>query len=498
VLHDRGIVHGGLNPDYLLLEGNVLKLVDPGLSCVLSQYFGTTVNNPLAYFAPEQLRQVASAGQEATAKGDKVGPLADMYTVGCLIVQLYTDQFPWQGTEDLIQEVLTRKRTLPQLLLVDEEDVKVFASRCLDPDPSRRPDAKAFQNWTRRFYKPTGDLATPRKEPTSKVIHKEKTRWGEPLHCMPANDAMGAKGIAFAYGFGLRWLRCNREFLLRDDEMMNPKNRDLSSPHWLGQFSDMEQMLLHCNKRKADALVPTLQRANSIVSVDDPGLRSTIIKEYHCAEAHRFSVKLQAYLRTHLPVGRPPRRPTTLFVVDGQCRELAFQAKDVAFPVVEETKRLGTDLALHVTGFYSETGQVSPVGRDLARLVVDGLVVDDPCPPPAAFACSLSGRIMRNPVMAGDGYTYEKTNFDEYARTTSPLVSPTTRLPLPTAETQPMEPLQNSIVQYEQERQWWLQRLSVHDIVIVTAKVREAWREEMEFVRVCSRGGFQRFVVYVC
>lgn len=37
------------------------------------------------------------------------------YAVGCLIVQFFTDQFPWQGQDDILTAMLVHKQMLPQL-----------------------------------------------------------------------------------------------------------------------------------------------------------------------------------------------------------------------------------------------------------------------------------------------------------------------------------------------------------------------------------------------
>lgn len=65
---------------------NTLKLCDPGLSSVLSQYCGTVVDNPLVYMSPEQLYEMFPMElQTFPAEWGCIGTPADMYVVVFLI-----------------------------------------------------------------------------------------------------------------------------------------------------------------------------------------------------------------------------------------------------------------------------------------------------------------------------------------------------------------------------------------------------------------------------
>ncbi len=87
-LHVHGVVHQDLKPSNVLVEGNgVVRLLDFGLITAIGQYMklrreSTIVGTP-AYMSPEQW-----AGKPAT-------PASDLFSLGCIMFQSLTGQFPF-------------------------------------------------------------------------------------------------------------------------------------------------------------------------------------------------------------------------------------------------------------------------------------------------------------------------------------------------------------------------------------------------------------------
>jgi WD40 repeat protein len=71
--------------------------------------------------------------------------------------------------------------------------------------------------------------------------------------------------------------------------------------------------------------------------------------------------------------------------------------------------------------------------------------------PPKAFICPLSQQIMENPVIAADGYSYEKTSIEDYLRKNEMLVSPITGKQLTHCYTEPNHTLQKAIQEWKQD-----------------------------------------------
>src|SRR5215468_1564344 len=109
-LHDEGIVHRDLKPANVLVtrEGDV-KLVDFGVVAeLLSEGSASGVVGTVGFMAPEQQR------------GERVGPAADLYSLGCILHRLLEGQQHTCGPE-AVSELTT---LIPALL---------------DADPARRP-----------------------------------------------------------------------------------------------------------------------------------------------------------------------------------------------------------------------------------------------------------------------------------------------------------------------------------------------------------------------
>ncbi|HEX3148220.1 MAG TPA: serine/threonine-protein kinase [Gemmataceae bacterium] len=104
--HERGVVHRDLKPaDVLITTNGTRKVMDFGLAKRLEQDSGTTqagtVLGTPSYMAPEQ----------AMGDTDKVGPLADVYSLGAMLYDMLTGRPPFSGSSvlDTLEMVRTRE-----------------------------------------------------------------------------------------------------------------------------------------------------------------------------------------------------------------------------------------------------------------------------------------------------------------------------------------------------------------------------------------------------
>ncbi len=94
--HARGIVHGDVKPQNMLLrdDGKWLLLTDFGLAKLLNVASGSQITPSVvgssAYMAPEQFQ---GGGDQA----------ADIYALGCVLFELLTGEVPYTGTPEQIE-----------------------------------------------------------------------------------------------------------------------------------------------------------------------------------------------------------------------------------------------------------------------------------------------------------------------------------------------------------------------------------------------------------
>lgn len=126
--HAKGVLHRDLKPANIMIDGRGQVLImDFGLAALADQVAGAEVRNGTpAYMAPEQL-----SGKEVTER-------SDIYALGLVLYEVFTGQRAFKTAEG---ETTDRSAIPSTSSLVCDVDPLIgrAISRCLDPEPAKRP-----------------------------------------------------------------------------------------------------------------------------------------------------------------------------------------------------------------------------------------------------------------------------------------------------------------------------------------------------------------------
>ncbi len=140
--HEQGFLHRDLKPANILLDSETEPhLIDFGLAQRIGdredRSRGAIVGTPL-YVAPEQ----------ATGRIERMGPTADIYSLGAILYEMLTGRPPFGGPTLMatIRQVLEEKPKPPsQLNPQIHPDLEIVCLRCLAKDPGQRyPSAQVL------------------------------------------------------------------------------------------------------------------------------------------------------------------------------------------------------------------------------------------------------------------------------------------------------------------------------------------------------------------
>jgi serine/threonine protein kinase len=162
-MHNKGWVHRDVKPDnFLVNEQGVVKLIDFNLARKkpggLSKLLGgkVKVQGTHSYMAPEQIR------------GQQVGPTADVYSLGCVMYEMFNGRPPF--TANSPNELLSKhlKSKPPDLTVVNKNitpEFSNFVKNTMAKEPGDRPqsmkDVEMELRAQRIFYQPPQAPETP-------------------------------------------------------------------------------------------------------------------------------------------------------------------------------------------------------------------------------------------------------------------------------------------------------------------------------------------------
>ncbi|KAK1258726.1 Mitogen-activated protein kinase kinase kinase YODA [Acorus gramineus] len=134
-LHASGIVHCDIKGANLLLEEEedgrgvfAAKIADLGCARLVDDDEFRPISGTPAYMAPE------------VARGEEQGPPADVWALGCTIVEMTTGRPPWTDALDAVSAIfrIGFSEEVPEIPAEISEEGKDFLRRCLERDPKKR------------------------------------------------------------------------------------------------------------------------------------------------------------------------------------------------------------------------------------------------------------------------------------------------------------------------------------------------------------------------
>jgi tRNA A-37 threonylcarbamoyl transferase component Bud32 len=177
-VHAHGVVHRDLKPGNVLVGSDgVVRLADFGIARLLGDPGGQTATGTLvgtaAYLAPEQVR------------GDPIGPAADLYSLGLLLLEALSGERAYTGTPT--EAALARLHAPPPMPASLPQGWVRLLEAMTDRDPARRPSAVRVGRALRELAEPGGAERCARHIDVSPAYVDEPSREAE----VPAGRSTG-------------------------------------------------------------------------------------------------------------------------------------------------------------------------------------------------------------------------------------------------------------------------------------------------------------------
>lgn len=136
-VHATGIVHRDIKPSNILLDEagephltdfGIARHVDATTRTQSGMFTGTA-----AYMSPEQVR------------GDRTGPMSDIYALGLVLLECLTGELEYEGTP--LESAIARLHRAPAIPEDAPADLRELLTSMTSTKPEERPDAATCAEW---------------------------------------------------------------------------------------------------------------------------------------------------------------------------------------------------------------------------------------------------------------------------------------------------------------------------------------------------------------
>ncbi|SDL37358.1 Stk1 family PASTA domain-containing Ser/Thr kinase [Halarsenatibacter silvermanii] len=130
--HEKNIIHCDIKPHNILVtENNRIKVTDFGIARAVNtadtMNLTDSIEGSAHYFSPEQ------------ARGNKVGPASDIYSLGVVLYEMLKGEVPYTGDTPISIAVQHVQSPLPE---IEDEDIPVAAGELLKNSLAKNPEER--------------------------------------------------------------------------------------------------------------------------------------------------------------------------------------------------------------------------------------------------------------------------------------------------------------------------------------------------------------------
>ncbi|KAE8656525.1 invertase/pectin methylesterase inhibitor family protein [Hibiscus syriacus] len=185
-LHSRGIVHCDIKGQNILVTDDGVKITDlgcarraDGASTTAWSVAGTPV-----YMAPE------------VARGEQQGFSADVWALGCTVIEMATGRAPWPDVPDPVSALyrIGFSNDVPEIPSNTSEQARDFLSKCLRRDPAERWSATQLlsHDFVKESMFPEKETGGSKLETPNNVLHPHLWDSMEDLETLqiPSNESL--------------------------------------------------------------------------------------------------------------------------------------------------------------------------------------------------------------------------------------------------------------------------------------------------------------------